>query len=81
VDTKLMDYSANTIYNAFINVGKYGATKKTIYKAYAYDNSNNLVGNQVNWIDPSNACPFTDAFVGRPLGWNKYHLSLHRRYE
>ena len=41
VDTKLMDYSANTIYNAFINVGKYGATKKTVFKAYAYDNSNN----------------------------------------
>jgi hypothetical protein len=66
VDTKLMDYSANTIYNAFINVGKYGATKKTVFKAYAYDNSNNSIGNQVNWIDPSNVCAFTDAFVGRP---------------
>ena len=60
-----MDYSANTIYNAFINVAKYGATKRTFYKAYAYDNSHNSVGNVVNWMDTSNACPFTDLFVGR----------------
>ncbi|MBM3967952.1 MAG: hypothetical protein FJ308_23295, partial [Planctomycetes bacterium] len=62
INTKLMDYSANTIYNAFINVAKYGSS--ATYKAFVYDNSNNLVGNRVNWIDTSNACPFTEITVG-----------------
>jgi hypothetical protein len=65
VDTKLLDYSANRIYDIFINVGKYGLAPGAAYKAFAYDSSKNLVGNQVNWMDASNASIFSDLLVGR----------------
>jgi hypothetical protein len=65
VDTKLLDYSANAIYNAFINVSDYGIVKSG-FKAYVYDVSHNQVGNTVSWSDASFGTIFTEMYVGRP---------------
>ena len=65
INSKLFDYSANSIYNLFISTANYGNT--TSYGVCVYDNSNVITGNPVNWTDMSNNMMslFSDYSIGR----------------
>ena len=79
IDTKLLDYSANAIYNTFINVNKYNSNTFSV-KAYTYDESHNLVGNTLNWVDASFNTAFTEMYVGRPRDFSNNTIFKGKMY-